>query len=874
MLLGGGRGRGLLHGGRGGGRLALGEVLLAAAEPAERREPLLERAKAARRGRRGGCGGHHRLCRERRHRVVGLDVRQVRSDVAVAELGLHAQGGELGARLVGDVDAEVDQVRVRLLKQELELLVVAELVGVRLRKHDNRKRKLGRVAVGLAPARLPPRQNVHQHALVLERVRAVVEGLAEAKAVRARRRAKLLVQLLDDLLGSPRRRHVELHRLVALQRNLNLDGLAEADGLNLVLARGQLAVLRVVNRVHAEVGVRGHLRVGEAVNHALEMEAQVAHKLARGDARRAQHGEEQPVAQVDDAAGLRRVDELLDDLAVHLALEVRQAQARLDDRLDQRHRVRHVLGLEQGAENVDGLLVERAVVRVQLAVGQGEKGLRDRLVAVAKHGIRGVEGRDLRFLRRLELADELLRLRLGGDLGRDHVLQRLDPPLAVRLRLGDEVVRLAARVEHKRPLAGLLTHDVDGREDRAEAVELNRLHAEGVLGRLVAVKRVVAEDKPAAVVHRLAALDEPALLGTGRSATLALELAAGLERVGPVGSVLRQLARKLVQALVRRDGKVVGATVGGGLGLGRHDRVEVKRVLRVLRVGAANRQLLNLLVVVRAHLVEEVNPRRAVFWRVARNVHRLVREHEPDAVLLPGLGRRRLKQPGELREGDFLVDGLALVVALVNEERSVTQHDPDGLPHAKLAAGLLQPPAAVAVGLAAVDRHAAVLDNDPALLPRAAELGVDHPPHEALLRDLVFLLLRRRLLVVVVVVRTLLGGNVVDGGTEGGVELIEGAEAVERVVRLLHELGLFFGALLRGRSLLRLALVLSLNRLLGLERLGDLLRERRGLGVFLVLALLLRALLLALLLFLLLAQLLELVEAVLLLQPLHPCTLR
>lgn len=75
-------------------------------------------------------------------------------------------------------------------------------------------------------------------------------------------------------------------------------------------------------------------------------------------------GQDLPAAQVAGAAGLRRPRGLLDELAVDLVPQRPQLLARLQDALDDGHRVGHALQVLQGVEHLQGLLLQRCAAPV------------------------------------------------------------------------------------------------------------------------------------------------------------------------------------------------------------------------------------------------------------------------------------------------------------------------------------------------------------------------------------------------------------------------------------------------------------------------------------------------------------------------------
>lgn len=75
-------------------------------------------------------------------------------------------------------------------------------------------------------------------------------------------------------------------------------------------------------------------------------------------------GQDLPAAQVACAAGLRRPRRLLDELAVDLVPQRPQLLARLQDALDDGHWVGHAIQVLQGAEHLQGFLLQRGAVPI------------------------------------------------------------------------------------------------------------------------------------------------------------------------------------------------------------------------------------------------------------------------------------------------------------------------------------------------------------------------------------------------------------------------------------------------------------------------------------------------------------------------------
>ena len=93
----------------------------------------------------------------------------------------------------------------------------------------------------------------------------------------------------------------------------------------------------------------------------LEVELEVSQDAPGGQEGAGHAGEDLPAADVPGAAGLGGACGLFHQLAVQLVPQRLQILARLQQTLDQRHRVRHALQVLQGAEHLQSLLLQGGV---------------------------------------------------------------------------------------------------------------------------------------------------------------------------------------------------------------------------------------------------------------------------------------------------------------------------------------------------------------------------------------------------------------------------------------------------------------------------------------------------------------------------------
>lgn len=91
------------------------------------------------------------------------------------------------------------------------------------------------------------------------------------------------------------------------------------------------------------------------------MELEISEDAPGRDEGAGHAGEDLPVAQVPGAAGLRRPRGLLDELAVELISQRFELLARLQDALDDGHRVSHTLQVLQRAEHLQGFVLQGCV---------------------------------------------------------------------------------------------------------------------------------------------------------------------------------------------------------------------------------------------------------------------------------------------------------------------------------------------------------------------------------------------------------------------------------------------------------------------------------------------------------------------------------
>lgn len=96
----------------------------------------------------------------------------------------------------------------------------------------------------------------------------------------------------------------------------------------------------------------------------LQVELEVSEDAPGWDEGAAHAGQDLPTAEVPGAARLRRPCRLLDQLAVELVPQRFELLARLQDALDDGHRVGHALQVLQRAEHFEGFVLQRRVASV------------------------------------------------------------------------------------------------------------------------------------------------------------------------------------------------------------------------------------------------------------------------------------------------------------------------------------------------------------------------------------------------------------------------------------------------------------------------------------------------------------------------------